>query len=540
VRRPFRNAVSRESSTGSTVRAGVLDYFFTVALCALALLLTLAFPSAHSNSVFAFFPAAIAVSAWRGGSRAAVLAVLLVLAEEAYLIFPTPRTLLASPVFITRFAALFALVMGTAIVFSRLRTSEHRNRELLANEHEAREAAESAAAKMQESERRLQAIIEERKRAEEELRASEERLRLLGDNLPNSLVYQYTHELNGTPRFLYVSAGVERLNGVKAEEVLKDAGVLHRQFLPGELPALLEAEKASARDLSVFEREVQMQLPDGRLRWMHLLSRPRRLPDGRTIWDGVQTDITDRKLAEQALLRSEKLASAGRMAATMAHEINNPLEAVTNALFIAQGIEGLPESARQYLETADAELKRVVHITRQSLGFYRESNSPTLTSITAVLDSAVDLLRGKSKAKYAVIEKQWDGDVQVIAVPGELRQVFSNLLANSLDAIEEKGIVKLRVSARTGCTTRNHHVRITLADNGRGVPASSRQHMFEPFFTTKGAVGTGLGLWVSKQIIEKHGGTIRVRSSTDGSRRGTVVSVVLPAGIAAAHSQSAR
>jgi PAS domain S-box-containing protein len=645
VRKPFRNAASRESLTGSTVRAGVLDYVLTVALCALALPLTLALPGAHSNPILAFFLAAIAVSAWRGGWRPAVLAIVLVLIEGAYCVFPPLRALLASPALITRFAALLALVISTAIVFSRLRTSEHRNRELLANEREAREAAESAAARVQESERRLQEIIDgapetivflkdvegrfitinsglekelgvtrdalrgktdydvlpreraeyyraydrqvlttgpvrmeevalladgkehvflankfplidangkpyatcgiladitERKRAEEELRASEERLRLLDDNLPNSLVYQYTHEPDGTPRFLYISAGVERLNGVKAEDVLKDAGVLHRQFLPGELPSLLEAEKISARDLSVFEREVQMQLPDGQLRWMHLLSRPRRLPDGRTIWDGVQTDITERKQTEQALLKSEKLASMGRMAASMAHEINNPLEAVTNALFLAQGVEGLPELARQYLETADAELKRVVHITRQSLGFYRESNSPTLTSVTAVLDSAVDLLRGKSRAKRAVIEKQWDGDVQVNAVPGELRQVFSNLLANSLDAIDEKGIIKLRVSAGTDCTTGNHHVRITLADNGKGVPASSRQHMFEPFFTTKGAVGTGLGLWVAKQIIEKHGGAIRVRSSTDRHRRGTVVSVVLPVGLAAARSQSGR
>jgi PAS domain S-box-containing protein len=148
--------------------------------------------------------------------------------------------------------------------------------------------------------------ISRRKRAEDGLRASEERLRLLGDNLPNSMVYQYTHEPDGRPRFLYVSAGIERLNGLKAEDVLKDADVFHRQLLPGELPALLEAERVSARDLSVFEREVQMLLPNGQLRWMHLRSRPRSLPDGRVIWDGVQTDITERKRAEHELRRSEE------------------------------------------------------------------------------------------------------------------------------------------------------------------------------------------------------------------------------------------
>jgi len=229
-------------------------------------------------------------------------------------------------------------------------------------------------------------------------------------------------------------------------------------------------------------------------------------------------DITAHKRAEQALIRCEKLASVGRMAVAIAHEINNPLEAVTNLLFITKEIEGLPQSARHFLETADAELRRIAHITRQSLGFYRESNTPALTSVNAVLESTVDLLKSKIVAKHAMIEKQWDGDVQVTAVAGELRQVFSNLLVNSLDAIDEKGTIKLRVTANHRC------VRVTIADNGKGISASVRQHIFEPFFTTKGTVGTGLGLWISKQIIEKHGGVIQVHSKV---HRGTVISIVL-------------
>ncbi|MEN6626223.1 MAG: PAS domain S-box protein [Candidatus Sumerlaeia bacterium] len=132
----------------------------------------------------------------------------------------------------------------------------------------------------------------------EAVREKEDRLRILGDNLPDSLVYQYTHE-NGKPKFLYISAGCERLNGVTAEQVLADAGVLHRQLDPDEVPKLIEAEEASARDLTPFEREVRYHLPDGRIRWMHLRAMPRRLPGGQVIWDGVQTDITDRKNAEQ-------------------------------------------------------------------------------------------------------------------------------------------------------------------------------------------------------------------------------------------------
>ncbi len=230
------------------------------------------------------------------------------------------------------------------------------------------------------------------------------------------------------------------------------------------------------------------------------------------------TDITKRKQAEEALLRSEKLASVGRMAVAIAHELNNPLEAVTNLLYITKEVEGIPEPARQYLETADAELRRMAHITRQSLGFYRESTTPALVSINAVLDSAVDLLKSKIKAKHAIVQKQLDADVKVSGIPGELRQVFANFLANSLDAIEERGTIKLRVSAN------QRHVRVTVADNGKGMNANLRKHVFDPFFTTKGSTGTGLGLWVSREIISKHGGIIQVHSKV---QRGAVFSVLL-------------
>ena len=146
--------------------------------------------------------------------------------------------------------------------------------------------------------------------AQEQIRESEERLRLLGDNLPNSTVYQYTLKPDGTPRFVYVSAGVERLNGVKAQDVLQDAGVLHRQILHEDMARMLEAERVSARGLSVFEQEVRMRLPDGQVRWMYLRSRPRLQPDGKVIWDGVQTDITERKQAEQDLFAANQRLQA--------------------------------------------------------------------------------------------------------------------------------------------------------------------------------------------------------------------------------------
>jgi signal transduction histidine kinase len=185
-------------------------------------------------------------------------------------------------------------------------------------------------------------------------------------------------------------------------------------------------------------------------------------------------------------------------------------------------------AAREYLDIADEELRRITHITRQSLGFYRESNAPALTSVSAVLDSTLELLKSKIKAKHAVIEKRWDGELSINAVAGELRQVFSNFVSNSLDALESHGAIKLRLSKHTALHNGRRCVRVTIADNGKGISASSLSHIFEPFYTTKGAVGTGLGLWVSKQIVDKHAGKIRVRSSTREGQSGTVICVMLP------------
>jgi two-component system, NtrC family, sensor kinase len=242
----------------------------------------------------------------------------------------------------------------------------------------------------------------------------------------------------------------------------------------------------------------------------------------------LQAEILLRKKVEEALIRGEKLASVGRMAAVLAHEINNPLEAVTNLLFLAQTTEGIPEVARQYLETADAELKRIAHITRQTLGFYREASGPITFHVASLLDSVLDVFRAKKISKQAIVEKQCDEEIQITGFPGELRQVFSNLLMNSLDAIAEGGRVTLRAAYSRGFGVNRGRIRITVSDNGHAMSPSAAAQIFDPFFTTKGSVGNGLGLWVSKQIVEKHSGSFQVRSCTTGPHKGTTFSVILP------------
>jgi len=241
----------------------------------------------------------------------------------------------------------------------------------------------------------------------------------------------------------------------------------------------------------------------------------------------LQAAIILGKKAEEALIRSEKLAYAGHMAAVLAHEINNPLAAVMNLLFLAQTTGDTPSAVRRYLEMADGELKRIAHITRQTLGFYRESSVPTTFLVVTLLNSVIDLLQAKRVATQVIMEKQCDDLLQITAIFGELRQVISNLMLNSLDALGEGGKITLRASTSRNPLDRSSRIRITIADNGHGISAATLPKIFEPFFTTKGSTGNGLGLWVCKQIIEKHGGSIRVRSRIS-KPHGTTFSMLLP------------
>jgi two-component system NtrC family sensor kinase len=212
----------------------------------------------------------------------------------------------------------------------------------------------------------------------------------------------------------------------------------------------------------------------------------------------------------------------------IAHEINNPLAAVMDLLYLVERVEGVPSTALEYLTTMDGELKRIAHITRQTLGFYREVVVPETFNVASLLDSVISLFQAKIKSTQATLDRQCDKELEFSAVHGELRQVFSNFLANSLDAVGERGKVTLRASLSRNPKSGKKRLRVTVADNGKGIGPANLLQIFEAFYTTKGSIGNGLGLWVSKQIIEKHGGSIHVRSSTSGAHQGTSFSVTLP------------
>ena len=243
----------------------------------------------------------------------------------------------------------------------------------------------------------------------------------------------------------------------------------------------------------------------------------------------IARDIRESKKIERSLRTAEKLAAAGRLAATVAHEINNPLEAVTNLVYLAK--RALPPDAGklgEYLNLAGRELDRVAHITRQTLGFYRDTSSPVRFNVAQVLDELLSLYQRRLESRNIRVIREYDQSAELLTLAGEVRQAFSNLISNSMDAMPAGGTLRIRIQ-RTH-DWRNAHiagVRITVADSGTGIRPEHKSNLFQPFFTTKEDIGTGLGLWITRSIVEKKGGVIQVKSKT-GPNHGTTFSIFLP------------
>ena len=249
----------------------------------------------------------------------------------------------------------------------------------------------------------------------------------------------------------------------------------------------------------------------------------------------VFRDVTADRKAEEILRKTEKLAAAARLSATVAHEINNPLAAVVNLIYIAKSMPDTPPTVAQHLTQAEQELERVAHITRQALAFYRESSTPEPVEISALVDSVLRLYSNKLAAKSIRVKCKLDNCAPIRGILGELRQAVSNLVANAIDAVELNGTIT--IAGRMVSASGDETVEIVVADDGAGIAAEHIDRIFEPFFTTKKDVGTGLGLWATKTIIERHGGTIEVRLRQDGNgSRGTSFAIQLPS--ISAHADS--
>jgi PAS domain S-box-containing protein len=357
--------------------------------------------------------------------------------------------------------------------------------------------------------------ITERKRADEQLRLARNRFEVA---LRDSPIVVFNQDLSLRYTWIYNPA-----LGYRASEVL---GKLDSELFehPEDAAATEEIKQEVIRTGVSRRQEVRIH-SNGTDRYYDLVADPYRDHDGRVV--GVTCaaiDITERKQAAQALIQSEKLASVGRMASTIAHEINNPLEAIGNAIYLAATDPGSSSKIREYLEMATHELDRVTHITKQTLAFHRETVKPTPIHLSESIDDLLRLFTPRLKSRGIAVEKHYEPAPRIIATRAEVQQIVANLLSNSMDATPKHGRIIIHISG-SPVAGESSGVRLTIADTGTGIPAESRDRIFEPFYTTKEVVGTGLGLWVTRQIIEKHGGRIRLRSKVG---QGTVFSVTFP------------
>jgi PAS domain S-box-containing protein len=363
----------------------------------------------------------------------------------------------------------------------------------------------------------LERLVEERTN---ELKQSEAEFRTRADLLELATEAIIVRGLDGAIQFW--NAGAASLYGWSREEVV---GMDIHKILNTIFPVSREEAERALNDQGSWKGSLVQTSKEGRQ--VVVDCRKTMNSEGNAILE-VNRDITVQLRAEEALRESERLAAMGRVAGIIAHEINNPLAAITNVFYLLKNHPSLDNQARLYAEMAEQELVRVSHITRQTLSFYRESKQPAPIAVHELLDNVVELQERGIKANHIILQKEYSPASIFNGFPVELRQVFLNLVANAVHAMPDGGVLRLSVRDATDWSTRKRGPAVSIVDTGRGITPEAARRLFEPFFTTSSTKGTGLGLWISKGIVQKYNGRISYRSYRHSKGCATCFRVFIP------------
>jgi two-component system CheB/CheR fusion protein len=467
----------------------IIRYLVVVLLTTAALLLAAFMPDQQIQPLFFLYLGAAMVAGWYGGWKSGMLITCLAGLGLFYLLIPaTPRSAFQSTEEFIR----FTIFAATALLACWG----------LAGLHFSQVALRSTNQKLDRAVGTLETLIE---------------------TMPMGVVAVEAE----TGRVTLANSEAASLAGVSAN-LHFDSGADVLASAP-ESPARVAMFRSLDTGEAVDNVEFAVKTKAGAEKVVLLGTAPIRATNGDVV-GAVATfrDITALKRAERSLMVNEKLAATGRLAAAIAHEINNPISAVINLLFLLQA-KTLDPTSRGMVEVAQQEMMRMGHIVKQMLAFYRESSSPVALRVSQMMNDLLSLYAGNIQERNITVETDYKFGGEIEAYSGELRQVLSNLITNAVEAIPNGGRIRVRVSAsnlwdRFGTPA----VRITIADTGTGIKPEHRDSIFEPFFTTKADKGTGLGLWVTHGIVRKQGGSIRVHSRTQPGNSGSCFAVFLP------------
>ncbi len=339
--------------------------------------------------------------------------------------------------------------------------------------------------------------------AERALAVSEARFHHLVDAMPMGLLIS-----QGLGRITYANAAAERLLGYRKDAMLGGDITLGSVCKVLEAPMTDLDQRASQEP---FEAACMTAAGESVDTLIGMAFLDRSQADGRRELAVFIADLSHQKRSEEVLRRTEKLAVAGRLAASIAHEINNPLAAITNCLYLVEK-SSMDENGRLYLQMAQKELDRVAQITVQTLRFHRQSSRPVPTRISDLIETVLALFDSRIRRQGITIERRYRESSPIFAFEGEVRQVIVNLLGNAMDAMPGGGCIHVRTAGTRDWASGAKGLSVTVCDDGSGMDEETIGHLFEPFYSTKGITGTGLGLWVSKEIVDRHHGSIRLRS----------------------------